>query len=125
MKKIIAIPSLDDKGLESEISSHFGHCDLYTLITIEDNKITGVKIIPNLPHGQGGCLAPVQYLKDNNVDILIASGMGMRPLMHFNDVKIKTLHCGESQNVKNAIDLFLNNKLLDFDMNHTCGGSNH
>lgn len=125
MKQIIAVPSLDNRGLEAGISSHFGHCDLYTLITVEDNKVTETKTIPNLPHGQGGCLAPVQYLKDNNVDILIASGMGMRPLMHFNDVEIDVFHCGESQNVKDAINLFLNNGLLRFDVNHTCSGGDH
>ena len=42
------------------LGAHFGHCDLYTLIEVEDGQIKDTKVVPNVPHQQGGCMAPVQ-----------------------------------------------------------------
>ena len=59
MNQIIAIPCTNPGGLDSQLGEHFGHCDLYTLVKAEDGKIADVEVIPNIPHQQGGCLAPV------------------------------------------------------------------
>jgi hypothetical protein len=84
MSHIIAIPSENPGGLDANLGAHFGHCDLYTLVSVENGKVAEVKVIPNVPHQQGGCLAPVQHLAQNGVKQLIAGGMGLRPLMGFN-----------------------------------------
>ena len=89
MSRIIAIPSSQPGGLDAPLGAHFGHCDLYTLVTVEDEDIKEVKIIPNVPHQQGGCMAPVKYLAQQGVVELIAGGMGMRPLMGFNQAGIE------------------------------------
>ena len=52
----LAVPTLGQPGLDSERSGHFGHCDCFTLITIEDGQITEVAAIDNPPHEEGGCL---------------------------------------------------------------------
>ena len=39
----LAIPSKNPGGLDAEIDAHFGHCDLYTLVELDDGKITKVK----------------------------------------------------------------------------------
>ena len=41
------------------------------------------EVIPSCAHEHGGCLAPVNYLADRGVTVLLAGGMGMRPLMGF------------------------------------------
>lgn len=109
-------------GLESPLGAHFGHCDLYTLIEIEDGKIKEVKTVPNVPHAQGGCMAPVQYLAQNGAKILIAGGMGMRPLMGFNQVGIDVYHGGAATTVGEAVNAFIEGKLSEFTQQHTCGG---
>ena len=63
---IIAVPSSQPGGLEAPLGAHFGHCDLYTLVNVTDGKITDVNVIPNVPHSQGGCMAPVQYLAEKD-----------------------------------------------------------
>ena len=35
----IATPSVDDRGLESEVSMHFGHAQYYTFVDVEDEEI--------------------------------------------------------------------------------------
>ena len=72
MRTIVAIPSSHPGGLDAMLGAHFGHCDLYTLVTLEDKAITSVDVIPNVPHQQGGCMAPVMMLKQAGADALIA-----------------------------------------------------
>jgi predicted Fe-Mo cluster-binding NifX family protein len=60
----LAVPSNNPGGLEAGRSDHFGHCDLFTLVDIRDNKIVEVETVSNQEHGAGGCMVPVQFLKD-------------------------------------------------------------
>ena len=62
MNTLIAIPSTAPGGMEAPLGAHFGHCDLYTMVSVEDKEIKSVEVIPNMPHQQGGCMAPVNYL---------------------------------------------------------------
>ena len=122
MSTIVAIPSSNPGGLDAMLGAHFGHCDLYTLVTIEDKAIQSVNVIPNVPHAQGGCMAPVQYLADNGTQALIAGGMGFRPLMGFNQVGISVYFGGDAKNVGEAVNAFIEDKLPQFSQEHTCGG---
>jgi len=122
MRTIVAIPSSQPGGLDAMLGAHFGHCDLYTLVTLEDQTIQSVDVIPNVPHQQGGCMAPVKYLAENGTQALIAGGMGFRPLMGFNQVGISVYFGGDARNVGEALQAFIDNKLPEFKQEHTCGG---
>jgi predicted Fe-Mo cluster-binding NifX family protein len=119
---LVAIPSAFPGGLEAALGAHFGHCDLYTLVKIADGQVQTVATLPNVPHQQGGCMAPVNHLAQHGVHVLIAGGMGMRPLMGFQQVGIDVLHGGDSQTVGEAVDALLNGKLQRFTVEFTCGG---
>jgi predicted Fe-Mo cluster-binding NifX family protein len=80
---VVAVPSNHPGGLESALGAHFGHCDLYTLVEVVDGEVQKVRTLPDVPHQQGGCMAPVNHLAQHGVQILIAGSMGMRPLMGF------------------------------------------
>ncbi|MGC8494989.1 MAG: NifB/NifX family molybdenum-iron cluster-binding protein [Syntrophobacteraceae bacterium] len=123
MKSItVAIPSSMPGGLDSSLGAHFGHCDLYTLVDVTDGQVQNVRVLPNVPHQQGGCMAPVNHLAQNGVHVLIAGGMGMRPLMGFNQVGIDVLYGGVAQTVGEAVDAFLKGSLQQFTSDFTCGG---
>jgi predicted Fe-Mo cluster-binding NifX family protein len=119
---IVAIPSTHPGGLEAPLGAHFGHCDLYTLVSIADGRIEDVATLPNVPHQQGGCMAPVNHLAQHGVQVLIAGGMGMRPLMGFNQVGITVLYGGPAQTVGEAVDGLLQGSLQRFTSELTCGG---
>lgn len=119
---MIAIPSASPGGLEAPVESHFGHCEIYTLVSVENSEIKNVKTVPNIPHEQGGCMAPVQYLAENRVQKLIAGGMGMRPLMGFNQVGIEVYYGGQMPTVESAVQALINGELSQFTMERTCGG---
>jgi predicted Fe-Mo cluster-binding NifX family protein len=119
---LVAIPSTHPGGLEAPIGAHFGHCDLYTLVKIAEGKVIAVTTLPNVPHQQGGCMAPVNHLAQNGVQVLIAGGMGMRPLMGFNQAGINVLYGNGAKTVSQAVEALLNGTLTRFTTEFTCGG---
>lgn len=119
---IVAIPSAHPGGLEATLGAHFGHCDLYTLVSIAEGEVKEVRTLPNVPHQQGGCMAPVNHLAQHGVQVLIAGGMGMRPLMGFHQMGITVLYGGSAQTVGEAVEGLLNGSLPQFTSEFTCGG---
>lgn len=92
------------------------------MVNVDGDQITSVEVIPNMPHQQGGCMAPVQYLADQGANKLIAGGMGLRPLMGFNQVGIEVYFGGDHQTVGQAVQAFIQGRLPQFSQEHTCGG---
>jgi predicted Fe-Mo cluster-binding NifX family protein len=122
---IIAVPSEQPGGMEAPLGAHFGHCAVYTLVSVSDSQINEVQVIPNVPHQQGGCMAPVQYLAGKGVKKLIAGGMGLRPLMGFQQVGIDVFYGGGAITVGEAINALVDGKLPQFSQENTCGGGGH
>lgn len=84
----LAVPTMGEAGLAAERSGHFGHCDCFTLVSIVDGEVAGFEAVQNPPHEEGGCLRPVGLLSEAGADAIVAAGMGMRPLMGFNQAGI-------------------------------------
>jgi predicted Fe-Mo cluster-binding NifX family protein len=118
----IAIPSAYPGGLEAELGAHFGHCDLYTMVDIEEGRVAHVSTLPPVPHAQGGCLAAVDHLARNGVTVLIAGGIGLRPLMGFNQAGIEVYRGTEKPSVDLAVKALIGGDLQRFTREHTCGG---
>ena len=121
-KIVIAIPSENPGGLAASVGQHFGHCDIYTIVEAQDGKVLEVRTLPNVPHQQGGCMAPVNHLAQNGVTVLIAGGMGMRPLMGFQQVGVQVYHGANAPTVGHAVQAFLMGSLPAFSTEFTCGG---
>ena len=119
---IIAIPSELPGGLDAAVGQHFGHCDIYTIVEAKGEEIISVSTLPNVPHQQGGCMAPVNHLATNGVNVLIAGGMGMRPLMGFQQVGVKVFMGANAPSVGHAVQAFLLGRLPAFSTEFTCGG---
>jgi len=119
---LIAIPSEAPGGLDSLISEHFGHCAAFTLVQVVDGKVGEVQIVANGGHEQGGCLAPVHFLKDRDVEALLAGGMGMRPLAGFQSVGIDVFYKEDASTVREVVDMFIEGKCRAFGEAQTCGG---
>lgn len=117
----IAVPSSAPGGLDSKRSGHFGRCDLFTLIDINDGKIVKVSTAENPPHVEQGCLRPVNILAGNKVSKIIVGGIGGRPLQGFESVGI-SVYFGEGETVKDAVNAYLAGKLSQVRIEDTCGG---
>jgi len=123
---LIAIPSDAPGGLDVPVSEHFGHCAAFTLVGVQDGEIGEVTIVENGGHEQGGCMAPVMLLKQQNVNALLAGGMGQRPLSGFQQVGIAVHFKEDAASVREAVELFLKGKCRTFGEAQTCGdGGGH
>lgn len=101
----LAVPTTGVAGLESARSQHFGHCDCFTIVDIDDGQITGVSGVACPEHVEGGCLRPVQVLSEAGVTAVVAFGMGMRPLQGFLRAGIAVLHDNTEPNVGKVAQL--------------------
>lgn len=119
---LLAVPSANPGGLEAGMGMHFGHCDLYTLVEVEGDA-RQIRAHPAQHSASAGRLpGPVQYLADNGVTKLLAGGMGMRPLMGFQQMGIEVLFAGNFATVGDAVNAYLQGKLPPFTTDFTCRG---
>ena len=118
----IAIPSVEKGGLDGQRSGHFGHCDVFTLVDVEEGKIKEVSTISNQEHVQGGCMVPVNLLAENNVNALIVGGIGMRPLMGFRQVGINVYHDATRPEIKPVVEDLIAGNLPIISDDQVCGG---
>lgn len=118
----IAIPSMEQGGLGGVRSGHFGHCDVFTLVDVEDGQIKEVTILPNQEHAQGGCMIPVNLLADNNVNALIVGGIGMRPLMGFRNAGIDVYYDAQRAEIQPVVEDLIAGELPAIGDDQVCGG---
>ena len=97
---------------ENNVDDHFGHCEAYTVFTIDENK----KIISSeiLPSPQGcGCKSNIaSVLKEKGVSIMLAGNMGGGALNVLNSHGID-VYRGCSGNVNELTISFLEGKIGD------------
>lgn len=119
---LLAVPSNNPGGLEAGRSDHFGHCDLFTLVTIKDGAIDKVEKVSNQEHDAGGCLVPVQFLKDQGVDAIVVGGIGARPLQGFIEVGIDVYYADRNsvQGVQAVANGMIGNKFPIIRADQTC-----
>ena len=115
----VAVPAENNQGLDSPMSGHFGHSPGFVVAEISDDKIESVKLLLNSSHSS--CAEPVQMLAQNGVSVLIARGMGMRPLIISQNMGIRVV-ISNGSTVREAIETFIQGNIQDMDINQTCGG---
>jgi len=118
----IAVPSNGTGGMDGTRSGHFGHCDVFTFIDVEDGEIKNVSTIMNEEHVQGGCMVPVNLLADHKVDALVVGGIGMRPLMGFKQVGIDVYHDAERAEIRPVVEDLIAGNLEEIKNDQVCGG---
>lgn len=88
----IAIPSMNDSGLESDVCYHYGSCEYFTIVDVKNKNIESVKTISNLsPEIEHNCAAPSKILESNNVNAVLVAGIGGRPLMSLAEKKHQSI----------------------------------
>ena len=118
----IAIPSMGSGGIEGERAGHFGHCDVFTLVDVENGEIKTTSTIQNEEHVQGGCMVPVNLLAAHNVRALIVGGIGLRPLLGFRQAGIEVYHDAERPEIKPVVEDLIKGDLPLFTDKQVCGG---
>jgi len=101
----VAIPLAQGK-----LSLHFGHCDKFAIFDIDDSIKEVVSRKDSTPPTPAPGVLP-KWLNENNVSVIIASGMGQRAQQLFaqNDIKVVIGASGDSP--ENLVSAYLQDKL--------------
>ncbi|MBD3246023.1 MAG: dinitrogenase iron-molybdenum cofactor [Candidatus Omnitrophica bacterium] len=91
-----------------QVSAHFGRCPEFTLVDVEEGKELSRRVIANPGHHPG--FLP-QFLRDQQVAVIIAGGMGPRAQALFTEQGIQMIF-GVSGSVENAVSQFLSGTLV-------------
>ena len=100
----IALPTAN-----GELAMHFGHCEKFTIVDVENDKITNKEELVPPPHEPG--VLP-KWLGEQNVDIIIAGGMGQRAQQLFAANNIKVLVGASAAPVEELVDAYLKGTLV-------------
>lgn len=122
----VAIPTNNPGGLGAERSDHFGHCDVFTVVDLDEtNQIKDVTTIQNGDHAAGGCMVPVKILEDAGAKAIIVGGMGARPMRGFTDAGIAVYFAAPNsiKNVQAAVESLAAGKLPVMHVDQVCKGS--
>jgi predicted Fe-Mo cluster-binding NifX family protein len=96
----------------NQIDDHFGHCDYYSVYTINDkNKITEVQTIPS-PQGCGCKSNIAGILAANGVSIMLAGGIGGGAINVLNNSGIEVVR-GCSGDAYEVVTSYLAGKIND------------
>ncbi len=115
----VAVPADTDRGLESPVSAHFGHCAAFIVATVRDGQITSVESIPNVGHES--CSGPIDLLARRGVRVLVTGGMGMRPFAYSQQVGMSVVRA-TGTSVREAIENFLGGQSLPLGADRLCRG---
>lgn len=103
----IAIPTKNN-----EVDDHFGHCEAYSVFTINNNKeIENIEMLPS-PKGCGCKSNIASILQEKGVTILLAGNMGAGALNIIQNHGIK-VYRGNVGNVENLTQAFLQGSISD------------
>jgi len=121
---LVAVPSNNPGGIDADRSDHFGHCDVFTLVQLKDGEVEKVYTVSNQEHGAGGCMVPVQFLKDQGVDAIVVGGIGARPMQGFAEVGIDVYFADRNSftKVRSVVDGMLGNKFPLIRPDQACQG---
>ena len=93
---------------EGKLTAHFGHCQEFALVEIEDNEIKNKETVVPPPHEPG--VLP-KWLHDLDTNVIIAGGMGARALNLFAQNGIKVLTGAPSLTPEELVKQYLDNTL--------------
>ena len=115
----VCFPVKNDHSLESEVYGHFGSAPVFILVDTEKNETITIKNADR-NHGHGSC-SPLRALGGNEIDYVIAGGIGGGALLKLNQAGI-TVYKAMGLTVKDNLDLLNAGKLPAFQPGHVCTG---
>lgn len=121
----IAVPTRDGR-----IDDHFGHCDHYTIFTVEDDKIISSEGLPS-PQGCGCKSGIAADLQRMGVTVMLAGNMGPGAKNKLEAHGIEVVR-GCSGEIEAVVGGYLAGSVLDSGQgcaghgsDHQCGGHGH
>jgi predicted Fe-Mo cluster-binding NifX family protein len=75
---VICMPTIDESGLLSDISTHFGKTTYFTFIRLENGEIKNINVTEILGKHKGGSKTPSEIIIDSGADVMICGNLGSK-----------------------------------------------
>jgi predicted Fe-Mo cluster-binding NifX family protein len=102
----VAIACDDDRGLDGEVSPHFGRCRAFTIVDLEGDRVVSERVAVN-PHAVNHVEGSTPtFLTELGCDVVLAGGMGPRAiaLFHARGIEVAT---GIEGQARRALESYL------------------
>jgi predicted Fe-Mo cluster-binding NifX family protein len=99
----IGIPTINEGGLLSDISMHFGRTPYLTIVKIENDEIKDIDTIEIQGKHTGGSKTPAEIISNSGVDILICGNLGPKAVSMLQNSKME-VYSGASGKVEDALN---------------------
>jgi predicted Fe-Mo cluster-binding NifX family protein len=118
----ICIPVLEDRGLESRVSAHFGSAPAFMIV---DTESRACRLVGNAnQHHAHGMCQPLAVLAGETVGGIVVGGIGMGALMKLQAAGI-TVYRAMHPTVGETLAAFTAGALDPVDRNEACAGHGH
>ncbi len=94
---------------EGKLTAHFGHCQEFAIIEVENNQIKNKEILIPPPHEPG--VLP-RWLHEMGVNVIIAGGMGQRAIDLFSQNNISVVVGAPSLEPEELVKNYLDNSMI-------------
>ena len=102
----VAVAAEDDRGLDGQVSAHFGRCPFYVVAVVDGREVTDARVVqnPNASRHQPGAMP--RFIQGLGADAILAGGMGPRAIDMFDAMGIEVA-TGASGRVSDVVTAFL------------------
>lgn len=113
----IVIPSEDGK-----LCAHFGHCEYFTFVDVDLETKEILNIEKKIPEEGISCQSAA-WISSKGANLVLAGGMGARPLSAFNQNGVKVIAGCPEMEIETVVKMYLDNNLTLKE--NTCKGEHH
>lgn len=117
----IAVPTR-----QGVVDNHFGHCDHYTIYTVDNKQIIEISTLPS-PQGCGCKSNIASVLEQMGISVMLAGNMGQGALNKLQSHNIRVIR-GCSGNTDSVVEAYLKGFVFDSGIGcvaHECGEHKH
>jgi len=102
----IAVACADTRGLDGQVSAHFGRCPAYTLVEEADAATHESRVEPN-PHADGHAPGQIPNLIAGlGAEVILTGGIGGRAIQFFEQQGVRVA-AGFQGGVREAVEAYL------------------
>jgi len=112
----VALPTVGYRGLEEELSPHFGRTPTFTIVDTEKEEW---EVISNKSEHSGGIGSPPEHLLGEGVEVVLCTGLGIRAIEAFKQYDME-VYVGAMGKVKDALEQWKRGKLAKASDDNAC-----
>ncbi|MGB9833829.1 MAG: NifB/NifX family molybdenum-iron cluster-binding protein [bacterium] len=113
MGERIVVPVADERGLDAQLSEHFGRAPFFVVVELEDSgEISSVRTVSNFGEHFGGRGYAHDAILEEKPNAIIVYRMGPRGLSSFQEAGVAVLKAN-ANTVKEVIAAYRENKLQE------------